>query len=223
MLIFLTIFIITLVVIVHELGHFLVAKYFKVKVLEFSCGMGNKIYSKGIFSIRMLPIGGYVKLDEKSLKKIPKISQILIMLAGIIMNFFLGYIAILLLNGFKPILALNSLILTTKNFIIAILHITSIKDLSGPIGIHTSVVKITKMLGIIKGTLIFIVMITINLAIINLLPIPGLDGSRIYLTLIKMLGVKIDKKIEEKIYIIGFLILVTLTIIVMFQDIIKLI
>ncbi len=223
MIIFLTLFILTLVIVVHEFGHFIVAKYFKVKVLEFSIGMGTKIYSKGIFSIRLLPLGGYVKLDEKTLEDISKIKQICIMIAGIIMNLILAYLCILLLNGIKPVRAFIGLITTIKAYLIAIIHITSLKDLSGPIGIHMAVVQTTSKLGILKGTQLLVILISINLAIINLLPIPGLDGSRIYITLIKMIGVKISKKIEEKIYIVGFLILITLTILVMFQDVLKLI
>lgn len=194
MIIFLTLFILTLVIVVHEFGHFIVAKYFKVKVLEFSIGMGTKIYSKGIFSIRLLPLGGYVKLDEKTLEDISKIKQICIMIAGIIMNLILAYLCILLLNGIKTVRAFIGLITTIKAYLIAIIHITSLKDLSGPIGIHLAVVNTTKMLGIFKGASLLIVMISINLAIVNLLPIPGLDGSRIYITLIKMIGVKISKK-----------------------------
>lgn len=223
MLIILTLFILSLVILVHEFGHYITAKIFKVKVLEFSCGMGYRLFSKGIFSIRLLPVGGYVRLDEKSLESISKIKQILIMLAGIFMNLVLAYVVIFFLNGYKPVKAFVSLIVTIKTFLIAILHITSLKDLSGPIGIHLAVVNTTKMLGIMKGTALLIVMISINLAIINLFPIPGLDGSRIYMTLIKMFGIKINKKVEEKIYIVGFLILITLTILVMLQDILKLI
>lgn len=222
MIIFLTLFILTLVIVVHEFGHFIVAKYFKVKVLEFSIGMGTKIYSKGIFSIRLLPLGGYVKLDEKTLENISKIKQICIMIAGIIMNLILAYLCILMLNGFSPIRAFIGLITTIKAYLVAIIHITSLKDLSGPIGIHMAVVQTTSKLGMLKGTQLLVILISINLAIINLFPIPGLDGSRIYITLIKMLGVKISKKIEEKIYVVGFLILITLTIIIIFQDIIKL-
>lgn len=222
MIIFLTLFILTLVIVVHEFGHFIVAKYFKVKVLEFSIGMGTKIYSKGIFSIRLLPLGGYVKLDEKTLEDISKIKQICIMIAGIIMNLILAYLCILMLNGFSPIRAFIGLITTIKAYLVAIIHITSLKDFSGPIGIHMAVVQTTSKLGMLKGTQLLVILISINLAIINLFPIPGLDGSRIYITLIKMLGVKINKKIEEKIYIVGFLILITLTIIIIFQDIIKL-
>jgi regulator of sigma E protease len=50
----------------HELGHFLVAKYFGVKVLKFSLGFGYKLVGKKIgeteYVISSVPLGGYVKL-----------------------------------------------------------------------------------------------------------------------------------------------------------------
>ncbi len=53
---------------IHELGHFLVARAFGVKILEFSIGMGPKVFSKVSkksgtkYSIRVFPIGGYVSM-----------------------------------------------------------------------------------------------------------------------------------------------------------------
>lgn len=50
----------------HELGHFLVAKYFNVKVLKFALGFGPKIigkrYGETEYSIRYFPLGGFVKM-----------------------------------------------------------------------------------------------------------------------------------------------------------------
>ena len=50
----------------HELGHFLVAKLFNVKVLKFALGFGPKIiakeYGETEYSIRYLPLGGFVKM-----------------------------------------------------------------------------------------------------------------------------------------------------------------
>jgi regulator of sigma E protease len=51
---------------VHELGHFLVAKYFKVKVLKFALGFGPKIVAREAgeteYSVRYIPLGGFVKM-----------------------------------------------------------------------------------------------------------------------------------------------------------------
>ena len=58
---------------IHEFGHFFFAKLFKVKVNEFSLGMGPKLIKKQIgetlYAIRLLPIGGFVSMegeDEES-------------------------------------------------------------------------------------------------------------------------------------------------------------
>jgi regulator of sigma E protease len=50
----------------HELGHFLVAKYFGVRVLKFALGFGPAVASKTVgeteYSIRYIPLGGFVKM-----------------------------------------------------------------------------------------------------------------------------------------------------------------
>lgn len=89
---------------VHELGHFLVAKAIKAKVYEFSLGFGpvllKKKYKGTQYSIRMLPLGGFVKImgdgdpgkhkevkvDPGNLNNKPKIAQVVVMLAGVTMN-----------------------------------------------------------------------------------------------------------------------------------------
>jgi regulator of sigma E protease len=61
----------------HELGHFLVAKYFGVKVLKFSLGFGYKVVGKKIgeteYLVSSVPLGGYVKLlgENDDEEKIP--------------------------------------------------------------------------------------------------------------------------------------------------------
>ena len=50
----------------HELGHFLVAKCFRVKVLKFALGFGPKIVARDLgeteYSVRYVPLGGFVKM-----------------------------------------------------------------------------------------------------------------------------------------------------------------
>ena len=70
-----------IIVLVHEFGHFIMAKLFGVYVFEFAIGMGPKIFEiKGKetnYTIRLLPLGGFVSLageedvEEKS-KEIPE-------------------------------------------------------------------------------------------------------------------------------------------------------
>lgn len=84
-------------IIVHELGHFILAKLNGVKVIEFSIGMGPKLFSINKsdtkYSLGILPIGGYVQMsgeddedEEGSLQRKRPIQKILVMLAGVFMN-----------------------------------------------------------------------------------------------------------------------------------------
>ena len=61
-----SIIIFLLVILIHEFGHFIVAKMNGVSVLEFSIGMGPKIFQKEsngtLYSLRLFPVGGYCQL-----------------------------------------------------------------------------------------------------------------------------------------------------------------
>lgn len=93
-----------LLIFVHELGHFLVAKYYKVRVEVFSLGFGPKIFKfkRGdtTYAISAIPLGGYVKMfgddptadvpeSQKSVSFThkPVGQRIAIVLAGPLMNF----------------------------------------------------------------------------------------------------------------------------------------
>ena len=58
--------VISIIVLIHEFGHFIVAKKLGVKVEKFSLGFGPKIFGRQIgeteYLVSALPLGGYVKL-----------------------------------------------------------------------------------------------------------------------------------------------------------------
>ncbi len=97
-----SVIIFTLMVFSHELGHFIAAKKAGVEVEEFSIGMGPKVISWGRketkYSIRIFPIGGYVKMlgeedkaeGEGSFYKKSLGRRMSIILAGPIMNIVLA-------------------------------------------------------------------------------------------------------------------------------------
>lgn len=91
-------------IIVHELGHFTLAKLNDVRVEEFSIGMGPKIFSKQgketKYSLALFPIGGYVKMmgeeesvaDERSFSAKSPLRRISIIIAGVVMNYVLAIV-----------------------------------------------------------------------------------------------------------------------------------
>ena len=89
---------------IHELGHYLTARLFHVKILEFSIGMGPKLLTRvskktGIaYSLRALPIGGFVAMegedddlaDENAFRRKPVWQRIIVTAAGAAMNLLVG-------------------------------------------------------------------------------------------------------------------------------------
>lgn len=104
-----------LIITIHEFGHFIFAKLFKVRVNEFSIGFGPKIFSKikgeTKYSLRLIPAGGYCAMegeDEESTddgafcnKKVWK--RIIIVIAGALFNIILGFVLVMILLGIKGV------------------------------------------------------------------------------------------------------------------------
>ena len=104
-----------LLIFVHEIGHFLVAKRMGVKVEEFGFGFPPRIFGikrgETIYSLNLIPLGGFVKMfgqddfDVKgNLKKSgkrnfnnkPVYKRALIIVSGVVMNFLLAWILIVI-------------------------------------------------------------------------------------------------------------------------------
>ena len=103
-----------LIIFVHELGHFLTAKLFKMPVSEFSIGMGPQVFSvdtkNTAYSFRAIPIGGYVNIEgmeigsevENGFSSKPTYQRFIVLFAGVFMNFLMAFIllfAIAKING----------------------------------------------------------------------------------------------------------------------------
>lgn len=96
----------------------------------------------------------------------------------------------------------------------------SVKELSGPVGI-VYVVNDTAKLGIVY-LLYLTALISLNLAIVNMLPFPALDGGRLLFIIIrKITGKAITDEVEGKIHFIGIMLLFALMIYVTWNDIIR--
>lgn len=107
----LALFCFSLLILIHEGGHFFFARRFGVPVKEFSIGMGPKILSRKskkydtVYSIRALPIGGFVSMvgedevsdDENALGRKPVWQRMIITAAGSAMNIVIGFLAMFIL------------------------------------------------------------------------------------------------------------------------------
>jgi regulator of sigma E protease len=94
-------------------------------------------------------------------------------------------------------------------------------DVAGPVGIATFTGQVAR-LGFMH-LLNFAAVLSMNLAVLNLLPIPALDGGRIlFLIIEKIKGSKINQKTENIVHMIGFGLLMVLIVIVTYRDIVGL-
>lgn len=98
----------------------------------------------------------------------------------------------------------------------------AINQVSGPVGM-IKIVSDAVGLGVFYY-LYLVALISLNLAIFNLLPLPALDGGRIIFVIIRMFtGRAISDKVEARVHMIGMALLLTLTVFVTWNDIMRLI
>lgn len=126
---------------IHEAGHLSMAKLFKVYCHEFSIGFGPKLLKvrkeghETYFSIRAVPLGGYVSMfgegaeelpefkdvpQERSLEGVKKWKKAIIVLAGVVLNAILALVLILISNMCFPLIAQTSRTIVKENSIAAV-------------------------------------------------------------------------------------------------------
>ena len=231
------VFLLGFLILIHEGGHFLVAKLFKVKVNEFAIGFGPCIWSKQgketKYAIRLIPLGGFVSMEgeteesetENSFTKASIPKRIAIVAAGAIVNIIFGLLTYFILIAiiYKDIgLAFEA----TGGFAVSLVQSiqmlftgsVGVNDLTGPVGISEIV---TQTVGI-ANYIYIIALVSVSLGITNLLPIPALDGGKILLLIIEAIRRKpLKQETEIQIQLIGFSLLIALSLIVTYNDILR--
>ncbi|MCG9967291.1 site-2 protease family protein [Pelotomaculum terephthalicicum JT] len=222
------VFLIGFLITAHELGHFLAARWLKVPIARFSIGFGPKLWGckRGDteYWLSLIPIGGYVLPeieDEAEFFQIPIYKRLIFSLGGPVANiililFFFGIMNVMAsgfsLNGIfiKPFLQTSGLLV---NFIIAIPTLFSNSEqLSGVVGI---VVGGGQYVGVdVLRILDFSIILSLNLAVLNLLPIPALDGGKIILYLLekihpKFLRLHVPLALVGWVFLIGLMVYAT--------------
>lgn len=175
---------INLVITVHEFGHWSMAHLFGVETPIFSIGFGPTIFSQKIgttnFELAILPFGGYVEIagmrhaevgkEKTSFIYQPFWHKVLIMLGGIFYNIIFAFL-IFIIVGLAPSSQAQAV------------EKTRARNLIGPIGI-ISIISRSYQYGwnFYWDTL---AILSLNLAIFNLLPLPILDGGQLLIQTIE--------------------------------------
>lgn len=235
----------TAVIIVHEFGHYLAAKRLGVKVYEFSVGFpfSPRIatlfrHRETVFTVRLLPLGGFVSFSEDGdadpsrFLKTERWRRAAISSAGPAFNIafaFLILTPVFLLDKGLPIydsLALSAASVIDGfsglfNILASFISGTgSISQLSGPIGIAHIAGKAAES-GFLS-LLYFTGMLSLSLAVFNLLPLPALDGGHLVILFIESIKRRpLTEKAYQVIGAVGISFFLILTAVVSYKDILK--
>ena len=245
------IFLLGFLILIHEGGHFLVARLCKVKVNEFAIGFGKTIWQKQgketKYSLRLIPLGGFCSMEgedeeseeEGSFSKASVWKRMAIVVAGAVVNILFGILVYYILITTVGIqfqdpskdTILNRLYhgsRITGEFILSIFE--SIKMLfTGGVGTDqmVGIVGISDVVVQTSGIINYLhllAVISVSLGVTNLLPIPALDGGKLIILLIEIIRRKpIKIETEAKIQLIGFSILMALFLIVTYNDIVRIV
>lgn len=229
------IFILGFLVLIHEAGHFIVARLCKVKVNEFAIGFGPVIWKKQgkqtKYVIRLIPLGGFVSMEgeeerseeEGSFSEAKIWKRILIVMAGGMVNIIFALVTYCILMTFMTgnfQVALSY----TGNFIISMVDSikllftggVTVDQLMGPVGISEIVVQTTG----IAEFIYIMALISMSLGVTNLLPFPPLDGGKVVILIIEAIRRKpLKQELEIKIQLLGFALLIMLSIYVTYNDV----
>jgi len=183
----------SLLIVIHELGHLAAARLAGIPVAGFSVGFGPKLWTRRWgqveYSLRALPLGGFVMLgvdDEQELRAIPLRKRLAFYLGGPLANLFAALPLLSILNGIARGWSFYQLVISPfKQVGAACWQILGVlanlpsqpESLSGVIGI---VVEGGRLAQSGRGLEIAI-SLSVSLAVFNLLPIPVLDGGQITL------------------------------------------
>ncbi|OPY77556.1 MAG: Regulator of sigma-W protease RasP [Syntrophorhabdus sp. PtaU1.Bin058] len=236
----------TVIVLVHEFGHFIAARRSGVKVYEFSIGFPFSPrlctlfhYKETHFTLRLLPLGGFVSFskdgdeDARALFRASRVNRVLIMSAGSFFNVVFAFLVFLAVFMFGKHLHFIDAVYASAETLWAILSGTVVflvkvlsghggaEGLSGPVGIA---VMAGKAAG--KGLLnlfYFTGVLSMSLGIMNLFPLPALDGGQLLMLLIEAVRRKpLRIRTYQAVNLTGFVLFIILSLLVTYHDIVRL-
>lgn len=236
----------TIVVLVHELGHFLAARRAGVKVYEFSIGFPftPKIatlfrHRETEFTFRLMPLGGFVSFsrdgdeEARDLFDISSLNRALILSAGSLFNIGFAFLAFVLVFAVGKHLDVAQASLLSAKTVWSVIGGTldfllrtfsgqgSWDGLAGPVGIAALAGKAAAN-GLLN-ILYFTGMLSLSLGIMNLIPFPALDGGQLIMLLIERAKKKpFSVKTYQIVNLVGFAMFILLALLVTYKDVVRL-
>jgi len=237
----------TVIVVVHEFGHFITARKAGIKVYEFSIGFPFSPrlitlfrHKETAFTIRLLPIGGFVGFSQDTDEDAMELfeascnKRALVLSAGSMFNIIFAFMVFvpLFIVG-KHINFLDAILLSAKTIwgilsgtILVIWDVLighgTLEGLSGPVGIAVMAGQAASQ-GILN-LFYFTGVLSLSLGIMNLLPLPALDGSHLIMLFIESIRKRpLSPQTYQVVTLVGLSLFLVLTIAVTYKDVAKLI
>jgi regulator of sigma E protease len=215
---------ISLLVVLHELGHLLAAKRTGIPIARFSVGFGPKLWGFKMgeteYWLSLIPCGGYVMpalADEEDFEKIPLRKRVVFALGGPVANILGAFLCLSLINTVRLGFSVNSIVyLPLEQICKMAIQICSVIPLLFSQPEHLlGVVGIVAAGGVHVGLdfvklLQFSVLLNLNLAIFNMMPILPLDGGKIVMGVLRRIHQPL-RKLELPLTVGGWVLLLGLT------------
>jgi regulator of sigma E protease len=220
-----TIFIIGTLILIHELGHFLAARAVGIRVELFSVGFGPALWKKKAggteYRVSLVPLGGYVLpavRDEAEYFLIPVYKRIIFSMGGPLANIIAALFLYGIYNSMTAGPSVAGIFIEPFRQTAALAYriIASLSTLfSRPDGV-SGILGIVRDGGAYLGksainAIRLSVILTVNLAVFNLLPLPVLDGGKITLCLMEKISVRL-RKIYIPVMVAGWVLIIGLMI-----------
>ena len=194
-------------ILVHEFGHFFAARFLGIPIARFSVGLGPRLWSvtrgETEYRLSMIPIGGYVLPDLSTESKFFSLSirkRILFALGGPAANIVAAGLLFAVLEMLSGPLTVSGVLgdafVRTVDALVSVAMIIpaafdSPQELNGVVGIvadggdfvGTNLVRATQLA----------IVLNLNLAVLNLIPLPPLDGCKIFFYLLESLGLGLER------------------------------
>lgn len=225
-------------VLIHEAGHYLVAKKYGVPVYEFCIGFPGtpKLFTfyrhnETEFTVRLLPLGGFVRfgnednLEEAFLSGVSSGRKAAILAAGSVVNVLFGavlLVATLTIGKGLGLYDATAMVMTTiyqmiVGTISAVVQF-KIDDFMGPVGM-TNLAGTAINKGVVT-TCGFTGIISIAIGITNLIPFPGFDGWHLMLSGVEAIRRKpLSQKLQMQLGYVGLALFLVLMVVVTYNDI----
>ena len=163
---------------IHELGHLMALNIFKIKVKKYQVGIGASIlnfYIKGIeFNLKLIPIGGMIIPDERDYEKMKLGNKLVVCLSGVIANLSISVLGLFIYAKGD----INIIIAIISDTFILVKNYLSFDKLT--FYDNSFSLLLTDEVNSINSIILNqIVLINFGLFLLNLIPIPPLDGGKL--------------------------------------------